>query len=561
MTTRHAGFVTNHLASSRRRLSHLVDPPARGVLRARGALGRYLSVRMKLTLWYGVMCAVTLGLLGVGMVQAFDIKTQTLIRDNLRTAAASMSARLADPGESYKGMPVGQAYLKYLPRVEYILRANSYLLSAPDEFAQVLIVKPAGIPQQAANTCLLVANPDPSSQDKCSPINGVDLGPEAATTVLPAIVATGRPQYLSVTTNSHHLMAYLTPLAVPPELAQQGIVGVLEVFEAQHTYIQIQQTFSLILLIGVPLGLMVALGAGWWIARAALRPINRISRTVHTIGESRDLSRRLDFVGPYDEVGRLAETFDGMMERLESVFETQKQFIADASHELRTPLTAIRGNADLLKMAPPEERELCIVSIRREAERMSRLVNDLLLLAAADVEEQAVHMQPVDLDDLLTDVYRSAVLLAGDKVTVRLEPLEPVAIVADPDRIKQLLLNLVDNAVKFTPAGGTITMSLYAEPEGARLEVCDTGIGIPPEEQEAIFRRFYRVEHARSKRGSGLGLAICEWIVTAHCGRLELQSEPGKGTTFAIHLPGRMPVAASREEGAATSHPVAKSAM
>jgi signal transduction histidine kinase len=226
-----------------------------------------------------------------------------------------------------------------------------------------------------------------------------------------------------------------------------------------------------------------------------------------------------------------------MMDRLEHVFETQKRFVADASHELRTPLTAIRGNAELLSIAPPEEREVCITSIRREAERMSRLVADLLLLAAADIEERPVHLQRVDLREVLEDVYRSAVVLSDGKVAVECEVRQPVLIDADPDRIKQLVLNLVDNAIKFTPPGGTVIIGLAPEAGGAEIRVTDTGIGIPEEEQVSIFRAFYRVDGARRKRGSGLGLAISAWIVAAHNGRIEVKSEPGKGSTFVVHLP------------------------
>jgi signal transduction histidine kinase len=320
---------------------------------------------------------------------------------------------------------------------------------------------------------------------------------------------------------------------------------VLEVFQEEHNYIDIQDRLNLILVFAIPLTLLVAVVAGWWIARAALRPINRISRTVRSIGESRDLSRRLDFVGPYDEVGRLAVTFDGMMDRLEKVFETQKRFVADASHELRTPLTAIRGNADLYSRAPPDERDLCVASIRREAERMSRLVADLLLLAAADIEEQPVHKKPVVLDELLRDVYRAALILASDNVTVSLDAQDGVMIEADADRIKQLVLNLVDNAVKFTPTGGHVTISLRASPAGAVIGVADTGIGIALEEQQAIFDRFYRVDHARAKRGSGLGLSISSWIAAAHGGHIEVESRPGAGSTFTVHLPGPVSLEAS----------------
>jgi signal transduction histidine kinase len=239
-----------------------------------------------------------------------------------------------------------------------------------------------------------------------------------------------------------------------------------------------------------------------------------------------------------DEVGRLAETFDSMMDRLEQSFETQKRFIADASHELRTPLTAIKGNAELISIAPPDERDLCVSAIRREAERMSRLVNDLLLLAEADIAEQPIHPRPLDLQPLVEDVYRAAQLLGGDRVTVLLEEAQqPTPAVADPDRIKQLLLNLVDNAVKFTPEGGVVSLRLSQNGGWTEIAVSDTGVGISSEEQDAIFRRFYRVDKSRSTRGSGLGLAICSWIAEAHGGSIEVSSNPGKGSTFTLRLP------------------------
>jgi signal transduction histidine kinase len=233
----------------------------------------------------------------------------------------------------------------------------------------------------------------------------------------------------------------------------------------------------------------------------------------------------------------LAETFDGMMDRLEKVFITQRRFIGDASHELRTPLTAIRGNADLLAIAPPDEREVCITAIQREAERMSRLIGDLLLLAEADVAERVVHLRPASLDEVLEDVYRSTVLVAAEKLTVTLGPVEPAQVMGDPDRLKQLFLNLTDNAVKYTPPGGRVTISLRTEQNQAVVKVTDTGVGIPLDQQEAIFRRFYRVESSRSMRGSGLGLAICASIAEAHGGTINVRGKPGQGSTFTVKIP------------------------
>jgi signal transduction histidine kinase len=345
------------------------------------------------------------------------------------------------------------------------------------------------------------------------------------------------PVLTTVTEGGTKYSAYIVRINPPLRVARAGAGGWLEVLQKQTTYAEVQAALFKIILLAIPIVTLFALIVGWFVARAALRPIARISRTVQTIGGSRDLSRRLDFVGPMDEVGRLAEIFDDMMDRLEQSFETQKRFVADASHELRTPLTAIRGNAELIGIAPPEERDLCISAIRREAERMSRLVNDLLLLAEADIAEQPIHPRRVDLMAVVDDVFRAAQLLGGDKVQVILEAAESIETEADPDRIKQLLLNLIDNAVKFTPEGGSVSISLKRDGSWAELAVSDTGVGIAPDEQAAIFRRFYRVDKSRSTRGSGLGLSISAWIAQSHGGSIGVNSKPGKGSTFSVRLP------------------------
>ncbi len=486
-------------------------------VRTRWQFGRHFSVRVKLTLWYGAMCALTLAVIGFAMLWELNQRTQARLDTDLASSAFLIAKELHSQGKVEPARKCRLETRHFCGRIKKVLDDTSNALSQPGLFAQVEFV-------------------DDVSQQS------IFFQPHYH----PAVTLS-QPLLYSMLLSGDH--GYRTLPEVPPQrirlywklLKPQRAVkhthAVLEVFQNEKTYLAIQHDFQVILLIGIPFGLLVALIAGWIIARAALRPIGRISRTVRAIGESRDLSRRINFIGPHDEVGRLADTFDGMMVRLEKAFETQKRFIADASHELRTPLTAIRGNAELMTRAPADERELCLTAIRQESERMSRLVNDLLLLAEADIEEQPVHVQLIDLDDVVREAYHSSLVLAGDKVTVLLEHADPVSACADPDRIKQLLLNLLDNAVKFTLKGGTVSLSLRAERSVARIEVSDSGVGIPPEEQEAIFQRFYRVEEARSKRGSGLGLAICSWIVSAHNGSIDVRSEPDKGSTFTVRLP------------------------
>jgi signal transduction histidine kinase len=536
-------------------LNRLTRPFVRAFRRLQWEIGQRLSVRAKLTLWYGAMCALTLTLVGFGMKTALDYRTTSSLDPILQQTALRVSDALGR--KDVAGPPVTAKNFETSPFAKYpdIRGCSDSIKWYCVQLKQQLFdfsgaLDSPGVTEQVQITAQGAASLVPvPGETQAQPIvtpglrRPVPVFPTDSPIPLMTFLgqsAQERTNLLTVHSQGETFRVYLTELQLPASLKRQGVTAILEVLQNEHTYLQIQDDLTLILVIGLPLGAVVALLAGWWIARTALRPIDRISRTVQSVGESRDLRRRVNFVGPEDEVGRLAATFDDMLERLERTFESQKRFIADASHELRTPLTAIRGNADLMRIAPPDEREICLTAIRRESERMTRLVSDLLLLAEADLAESPVHMQPVDLASLMGDVYQSALVIAGDRVHILLERNDDVTIMADADRIKQLALNLVDNAVKFTADGGVVTLSVTAEPNGASIDVSDSGIGIPIEEQRSIFERFYRVEASRHQRGSGLGLAICAWIVQVHGGDMSVRSEPGKGSTFTVRLPGRV---------------------
>jgi signal transduction histidine kinase len=229
---------------------------------------------------------------------------------------------------------------------------------------------------------------------------------------------------------------------------------------------------------------------------------------------------------------------------LERLFTLQRRFVGDVSHELRTPLTTIKGNLDLLQRYNDPKS---ISNISSEVDRMGRLVGDLLLLAQADAGQIPLEMTTFDLDALLLEIYEEAHILSNRKHQIHLgENFEQVRIRGDKDRLKQLLLNLVTNAIRYTPQGGSVTLSLAEKDGMIAASVSDTGQGIPPEDLKHIFDRFYRTDKARSRAagGTGLGLSIVKWITEAHQGRLEVQSQEGKGTTFTVLLP-KMPGEAS----------------
>jgi signal transduction histidine kinase len=304
--------------------------------------------------------------------------------------------------------------------------------------------------------------------------------------------------------------------------------------------------------------LVVSLVGAWMLAGAALRPVQRITEAAREIGFSAQLDRRLPALGTHDEIARLGDTFNGMLDRLDSVFSAQRRFVADASHELRTPLTTIRGNIDLLRrsdaVTQPEMRE-ALEDVASEAERMSRMVAGLLALARADAGH-ALARERVRLDRLVVAVHREAQRLAGD-VAIQLGPVDQAEVQGDRDALKQLLLILVENGIKYTEAGGRVTLALHLESGQAAIEVRDTGRGIAPDDLPHIFERFYRSPAARASGGTGLGLAIARWIAEEHGATLRVESELNVGTTFTVRL-AASPVAEtadrrSREELAAAA--------
>jgi signal transduction histidine kinase len=332
--------------------------------------------------------------------------------------------------------------------------------------------------------------------------------------------------------------AHLRVLSAPLILGER-MIGTIQVGSTLGFVDATQgNLISVMALIAVIAVLMAGVGS-WVILGRALSPLEDITETVDQINRADDLSRRIPYQGQNEnEIGDLVVSFNQTLERLESLFTSQQRFLADVSHELRTPLTVIKGNVDLMRRIKEADEE-SLSSIDQEAGRLTRLVGGLLMLAQAESGKLALNMKPVELDLLLTEVFTEMCILASSKVHVHLNDIDEVMVNGDRDRLKQVLLNLVANAIQYTPQGGDVFLSMSKIGEQARIIIRDTGPGIPAEDLPHIFDRFYRAEKSRTRSttsGFGLGLSIAHWIVDHHGGQIKVESKEGKGTTFVIWL-------------------------
>ncbi len=292
-----------------------------------------------------------------------------------------------------------------------------------------------------------------------------------------------------------------------------------------------------ILLISVPMLVIIAGISGYFLAARALIPIDQISSTARRIS-AEDLSARLNIPITDDEVGRLTQTLNDMLARLDDSFQRERQFTNDASHELRTPLTAMQAILGMIreKRRTPEEYEQALDDLNEESDRLRTLVENLLRLARGEKQNNNL-FEEVNLSILLKDVSDSLRPLAeAKKLSLNCQTSENLIVLGDSDELIRLFVNLLDNAIKYTEHGG-INISASENEKNILVKVEDTGIGIPAEHIQHIFNRFYRVEESRTLRGAGLGLAIAKEIINAHGGKIEIQSKIGKGSVFTVSLP------------------------
>lgn len=355
-----------------------------------------------------------------------------------------------------------------------------------------------------------------------------------------------------------------------PVLENRQLMKIVQVASSLEEVEDFLNTLFIILIITVPSALMVASLGGQFLANKALSPVDQITQTARRI-TSKNLNQRIKPLKVKDEISRLIETFNEMISRLDTSFGQIKQFSTDASHELKTPLTILKGEVEvaLRKGRSPQEYEQILRSNLEEVNRMSQIVDDLLFLAKADIGQVRLDKEEIRLTDILKEVAEQMRFLSHSK-NIRIETSnldQEVHILGDALRIRELFINLIDNGIKYTERGGTITLRLSnhssSRPnhpssgsgeellESVKVTVSDTGIGIAREDQERIFDRFYRVDKARSREhgGSGLGLSICKWIAEAHQGAIYVESEVGRGSSFIVKLPRYV---SSLPSGAAT---------
>ena len=344
------------------------------------------------------------------------------------------------------------------------------------------------------------------------------------------------PVYRSIFIEDLHMRV----LSVPLEIGNRPI-GTLQLATSLVVVDRTLNVLVTVLLLGSIIAMAIAGIVGWLTTQRALAPLEAVTQTALRITRADDLSRRISYQGPPDdEVGQLIHAFNQTLHRLENLFNTQRRFLADVGHELRTPLTVINGNVDLMQRIGSFDEE-SLASIKNEIDRLTRMVGDLLLLAQAESGKLPLDIHLVELDTLLLEVLNEMSVLAREKLILRLGEIDQVLVCGDQDRLKQVLVNLVGNAINYTPSGGVVTLGLGKVEDQARLTIQDTGPGIPSEDLPHVFERFYRGEKSRTRsrdgKGFGLGLSIAYWIIRNHGGSIEVESTMGEGSTFSVLLP------------------------
>lgn len=469
-----------------------------------------MSFRGRLTLAYTGFFALALLLLGCGVYFAVSRALYAGVERDLWAATRQIRTIYNAGGVGAGFLPTGEIQI-YL-NGEFIQIFNNGNLGAQvfDDFGNQL----GSTPNLAGRSVPL-------------PPGATRLGPDENEIGMTVIREIG----------GQKIQSLVTPLVLKRD---NRVIGFLQVSRPLRDVEEVLRSLTVILLGGGALALALTAAGAALMARRAIAPIERITRTAQGIVRAEDLGRRVPVPPQQDELHHLTVTINDLLGRLEGLFNAQRRFVADVSHELRTPLAAMQGNLEVLSRGACNSPELlneALGDMRRETARLIRMVNDLLLLAQSEARVE-LRSEPVELDTLLLEIYRELRPLANG-VTLRIGAEDQVQVMGDRDRIKQALLNLGVNALQYTPPGGYVTLGLEQRDGYACLTVSDTGEGIAEADLPHLFDRFYRADRSRSRHsgGAGLGLSIVKWVAEAHSGHATVASVPGRGSTFAIWLP------------------------
>ena len=486
----------------------------------------FMTIRLRLTLWYTALLGATLIL--------FSVLVYSLLSNNLWIQVRQNVER---QGNDISKLVTGQ-----LLRTQQLVVISESGLSFPE---LDLFTSGAGAQVVGADGTVYLQSRN---------LNGMSV-PNYRNALYN--IRKGKNHSYHIKNNNASFLVYSTPLVTE----RFGVLGAVQIVQPIDSVENAINQVSRYLILGTALSLVLAAIIGALLAHRALAPIETITTTANGITRTRDLGRRLQIGDQASELGQLAATFNDMLDRIQKLFDTQERLIADVSHELRTPLTTMQGNIELLQRMVAAGAKVgaqggttiaqstvlfqeSLGEVEQETSRMSKMINDLLLLAQADSDTLQLQWNPVEMDTLLLEVYRQTKRMADvrkglNALDIRLGHEDQALVWGDRERLRQVLVNLAENAVKYTPEGGTITFSLMNEDDWVKILVSDTGIGIPLASQGQIFDRFYRTDKARSREmgGSGLGLSIVQWIVQAHNGRVTVESAPQQGSTFALWLP------------------------
>jgi two-component system OmpR family sensor kinase len=465
-----------------------------------------MPIRIRLTLWYTFLLGVILVIFSILLYFVLKFSLHDQVDRNLRDRAQQIGASIE--GRTIIDLQTNKVILPELN-----------IFSSPSIFIQVV----------DANGDL-VSTSDSRGREHFPRNEDILAANKAGEAIFKTLSVEGVP-----------LRIYSTSIIYGSQ-----VVGAVQVGQSLRMVEDTLQQVLFFLTAGTLAAVVLAALVGAFLAWTTLRPIEKINKAATRIVGAQDLKQRLPRSSTNDEISRLTATINDMLERLDNFFQAQVRLSADVSHELRTPLTVIRGNIDLLRggaASNPDELSEALSIIDGELDRMSRIVADLLLLSQADAG-LSLRMQPVELDTIILDVYRQAQVVANG-VNIQLGHEDQAIVQGDHDRLEQLLINLVTNAIKHTPASGTVTLSLYREPEWVRVTVTDTGRGIAPNALPHIFERFYQAKDSDQK-GTGLGLSIAQWIAQAHGGQITVSSELGRGSAFTLWLPTKIDKNATR---------------